>query len=141
MAQYSALITLTVVVLMLGCDQKKEQVGPADAKWVEVGENRTTLYVDPYNIYRKGDRVKMWHLKNHKTTQTSEVTGDFYLSSLSQREYDCVEERIRVLSFTLFSDNMGSGKVVYFDSSEGEWVPVEPESINQNSWKLACKKQ
>ena len=102
MAKYLALIT-AAAVLMLGCEQKTEQLGPVDAEWVEVGEKRTTFYVDPYNLYRKGDRVKMWQLHDHKTEQTSEVTNGSYLSSRSQVEYDSKEERKRLLSYTLFS--------------------------------------
>lgn len=135
------LISLTLAALLLGCEQKKGRVSPTDVEWVEVGESRTTFYVDPYNIYRKGERAKMWHLRDHKTTQTSDPTGEPYLSTRIQQEYDCGEVRTRILEVTNFSGHMGSGKITYTDSSESEWVSIEPGNTLQRSWKLACGKK
>jgi hypothetical protein len=46
-----------------------------------------------------------------------------------------------MLAFTWFFGNMGSGKVVYANSDEGKWEPVEPESIAEAMWKVACAKK
>jgi len=81
----------------------------------------------------------MWQLYDYKTIQT--VAGDSFLSSKGQTEFDCAEERIRVLVFMHFSGNMGSGEVVYYDSDEGKWEPVAPRSGYQRMWKVACDKQ
>jgi hypothetical protein len=99
----------------------------------------TTIYVDPDTIRRKGNMVKMWRLSDFKTIQPG--AGTPFLSSKSQSECDCVEERSRMLAFTWFFGNMGSGKVVYANSDEGKWEPVEPESIAEAMWKVACAKK
>lgn len=116
-------------------------IGPVYAEWVQIGisESGMTVYVDPDTIRRKGDLVKMWTLYDYKTIQTE--TGDPFLSSRGQHEYDCVEERVRVITFTTFSGNMGSGKAVFTKSDEGKWQPVPPRSIYQRQWKIACGKQ
>jgi surface-adhesin protein E len=116
-------------------------VRPLYAKWVSVGETQAdiTVYADPDTIRRKGDLVQMWQLSDFRTVQT--VGGDSYFSSKALNEYDCAEERTRVLAFTWFSDNMGSGHVVYSNSNERNWEPVAPHSINEALWEVACSKK
>jgi surface-adhesin protein E len=46
-----------------------------------------------------------------QTTQTTPSPP--YLSGTSHREFDCTEERVRLLALMVFSGNMGSGEVVY----------------------------
>jgi hypothetical protein len=115
--------------------------GPAYAEWVLLGttDEGMTMYADPDTIRRKGDRVKMWELFDFKTIQT--VAGDSFLSNKSQEEYDCAEERHRTLAYMWFSGNMGTGKVVYSNSNEGKWEAIEPESVGQHLWKVACAKE
>lgn len=113
---------------------------PAYAEWVEVGiTDEATVYADPDTIRRKGDLVKMWYLHDFKTTQT--VLKKSYLSSRSQDEYDCTEDRHRALASTSFSGNMGSGKVRSSYSIKGKWEPVPPGTMTQTLWKVACDKQ
>ena len=114
---------------------------PAYAEWVEIAATNygMTVYVDPDTIRHEGDLVKMWELFDHKTTQTIEV--GLFMSRKDQREYDCTKERYRVLTFTQFSGNMGSGKLGYSNSDEGKWSPVEPRSVGLTLWKYACGKK
>jgi hypothetical protein len=115
---------------------------PAYAEWELVSgddEAGLTVYVDRDTIRRKGNLVKMWQLYDYKTVQT--VAGDSLLSIQRQNEYDCTEERTRMLAFTWFSSNMGKGRVVYKTADEQQWEPVVPRSINRALWKVACSKQ
>ncbi|TMQ25021.1 MAG: hypothetical protein E6K65_17175 [Nitrospirae bacterium] len=98
-----------------------------------------TVYVDPDTIRRKGNLVTMWQLYDYKAIQT--VAGDSLLSIKRYNEYDCTEERTRMLAYTWFSGNMGSGKVVYSTPDEQQWEPVIPRSINRTLWKVACSKK
>jgi hypothetical protein len=116
--------------------------GPAHAEWVEVTSNHqgdVTVYANPDTIRRNGDLVKMWQLSDFTTVQT--VEGDSYLSSKAEREYNCAEERTRVLAFTWFSGNMGSGNMVYSNSNERNWEPVAAHSIDEALWEVACTKR
>ena len=116
--------------------------GPAYAEWVSIGANNQrgrTVYTDPDTIRLKGDVVTMWSLTDYNTMQRMGRT--LYLSYKVQTEYDCAEERIRKLASTFFSGNMGSGDVVYSITKEGKWQQVEPGSLGQSEWDVACDKE
>lgn len=121
--------------------------GPAFAEWVAVGGDEQlglTIYINPDTMSRNGNQVTMWILYDFKTLQTKEA-GYSFLSAKVQREYDCAKERTRLLAITNYSDKMGSGKVVFNSNfDEQKWVPVaplEPGTIAEDLWKLACGKQ
>ena len=116
--------------------------GPAYAEWVKVSDSNEagkTVYVDPTTIRRNSNLVKMWQFYDYKTVQT--VGGIGFLTAEEQWEFDCAEERSRVLALKEFSGNMGSGTVVYTNSEVGKWQPVAPSSIGQLLWKFACGKK
>jgi surface-adhesin protein E len=116
--------------------------GPAYAEWVSIGasnQRERTVYTDPDTIRLKGDVVTMWSLNDYTTIQTMGSTS--YLSSKVHTEYDCAEERIRTLASMFFSGNMGSGDVVYSISKEGKWQLLEPGSLGQSEWEVACDKE
>ena len=116
----------------------------ACAEWTGAGATfKSILYVDLATIRRNGNFVKMWELGDCKAEQTSRSRArESYLSEKSQSEYDCDEERVRLLGFSWFDGKMGSGNVVYTDSDTGDkWRPVQPGSIGEALWKIACGKQ
>ena len=98
-----------------------------------------TVYVDPTTIRRNSNLVKMWQFYDFKTVQT--VGSIRFLTAKEQWEFDCAEERSRVVARKEFSGNMGSGTMVSTNSQVGKWVPVIPGSIGQTVWKVACEKQ
>jgi len=115
--------------------------GPAYAEWVKVSDSDEagkTIYVDPATIRRNSNLVKMRQFYDYKTVQT--VGGIGFLTAEEQWEFDCAEERSRVLALKEFSGNMKSGTVVYTNSQVGKWVPVVPGSVGQTVWKVACSK-
>ena len=112
----------------------------ARAEWTDVGESdRFITYVDSATIRRNGNFVKMWDLMDYKTMQT--VADVSFLSSKTQQEYDCKEERSRLLAFSWFSGQMGNGNVVLSDSEPDKWKPIQPESFGEIKWKIACGKK
>jgi len=116
--------------------------GSAYAEWVKVSDSDEagkTVYVDPATIRRNSNLVKMWQFSDYKTVQT--VGGIRFLTAEEQWEFDCAEERSRVLALKEFSGNKGSGTVVYTNSQEGKWAPVRPGSMDQTVWKIACGKE
>jgi hypothetical protein len=115
---------------------------PAYAEWVKLSdsdETGKTVYVDPTTIRRNSNLVKMWQFYDYKTVQT--VGGIRFLTAKEQWEFDCAEERSRVLALKEFSGNMGSGTVVDTNSQVGKWEPVMPGSMSQTVWKIACGKK
>ena len=115
---------------------------PAYAEWVLAsGDDEAGLkvYVDTATLRRNGNLAKMWQLYDYKTVQT--VAGDSLMSMKRFNEYDCTEERTRMLGYTWFSGNMGNGNVVYSTTEQLPWEPVAPRTINRTLWKVACEKK
>lgn len=124
-----------IILVVLTCE-------PVYAEWMPVSEIErlaTTVFVDPDTIFRKGEVVKLWVLYDSKTAQFGR--GGPLLSTRAESEFDCIEERSRILALTDFSGNEGSGKVVYSNSDEQKWEPVIPGSVSQTLWKVACDKK
>lgn len=115
----------------------KSQTGTYQAGWVKVSENDAATYYADLSTIRKNDNMaKMWLMFDLKTAKNP--LGEPYMSSKLQVEYDCKEFQLRILYFTLFSDNMGSGKVVHDSSNPENWQPVQPGSMDNSMWKIAC---
>jgi hypothetical protein len=109
--------------------------------WVIVGADKTdTQYVNPSTIRRKGNMVKMWDLIDLKKAKVVDKLIKPYMSMKHQFEYDCEEERMRVLSSSLHSGNMGKGNVVFSDSEPDQWRSIPPDSRGENMWSVACGK-
>jgi surface-adhesin protein E len=119
--------------------------GLAYAKWVAVERNNQlagsmTVYVDPDTIHRKGDLVMMWQLIDFKTMQGGRSPSRFS-SMKMQKQFDCVEARVRLLRVRVFWGNMGTGDPTEAYVEKGNWVLVEPDSVDQALWEVACNKQ
>ena len=114
--------------------------GSAAAGWIAVGSSEpSTLYADLTTIRKAGDVVKMSDLLNFKTAQVTQWYR--YLSSLTTSEYDCKNERARMLYFSWHSEQMGGGQIVHMDLDPGEWEPIPPRSGVETLWKIACGKR
>lgn len=114
----------------------------SETKWVTlVDTDEFTGYTDPATIRKSSNMVMMWSLYDFKTTQVG-ASGERFLSLKTQHEFDCKDERNRMLYFTQHSGQMGDGKVVYTYNGEppDKWTPVAPGSIAETLWKLACGK-
>jgi hypothetical protein len=96
-----------------------------------------TLFVDYTTIRKEGDIAKMLSLVDFKVVEKDEV--DLY-SSRAQNEYDCKEKKIRQLYYSLYSDSMGKGKMEHANSEHLNWLPVQPRSMEEAMWKVACSK-
>lgn len=114
----------------------------AMAEWTVVKWNHEdgglTLYVDYTTIHKKGDRVRMLSLADFEVVEKNEV--DLF-SSRAQNEYDCKEKKIRQLFYSLYSGSMGKGKMEHSNSEHLKWIPIQPESMEEAMWTVACGKK
>jgi predicted ribosomally synthesized peptide with SipW-like signal peptide len=113
------------------------------AAWTAVGKSESsedfTVYVNKSSIHKKGNLVKMWSMFNFKSPRE---TNEYRYSSYKQLvEYDCNEGQSRMIGYSLHSKNMGMGGAVYKNSKTGNWVAVEPNSVAESLWKIACSKE
>ena len=125
---------------------------PAYAEWVAVEKDylspgRQTVYVEPDTIRREGNLVTLWQLIDFKWMQGNQGMGrlgfgpDRFFSTKTRKQFDCAEKRLRLLAFTEFSHHMGTGISSNGYVDKDHWLPVEPESISQALWEIACGKE
>jgi hypothetical protein len=113
----------------------------AAAEWVKVSGNETmTNYADPATIRKTGNVVKMWQLYDYQTARAPDGIKP-YRSIRAQSDYDCKDERTRLLSGFFHSGNMAVGEIVYTGSDPGAWAPVPAGSGTEKMWKIACGKR
>ena len=114
--------------------------GAASAEWMYAGETEHhTFYVDRATIRKNGNFVKMWSLVDYKKAEV--FGGKAFLSRRTQEEFECKEEKMRLLAITTFSGQMLSGTVNYTDNKTEEWMAVPPGSGAEALWKIACGKE
>ncbi len=111
------------------------------AEWTPLGESDKkggyTVYADLASIRKASNRVKMWILLDYKNEQ--KAAGVNFLSEKIRREFDCEEEQMRTLAFSLFSWNMEKGDLIRSYSQPQRWEKIQPGSIDEIEWKQACK--
>lgn len=115
--------------------------GSAVAGWVIVASSdHENVYANPATIRKVGNRVNMWTMRDYKTPEVTE-NGKRSMSSKTRNEYDCKEERSRILALYMYTENMGRGEVVYLLNFTDEWVAIPPDSLMESMWEFACKKR
>ncbi|MBI3355211.1 MAG: hypothetical protein HY038_00270 [Nitrospirae bacterium] len=126
--------------------------GPVYAEWVALEKQYQspglqTVYFDPDTIRREGHLVTIWQLTDYKSMQGNVGLGRFlldpsrFLSTMTHKQFDCAEKRLRLLAYMEFLSHMGTGRRNDGYVDKENWLPVEPESINQALWELACGDQ
>jgi len=133
---FSGLISLTTLLVLSS--------GPAYAEWVAVEKEflrpgQQTVYTDPNILQREGNLVTMWQLIDFEWMQGGQSPTRF-MSTETTKQFDCAVPRFRLLAFSVFSDRMGAG--IRHDGlvDKDNWLSIEPESINQALWEVACAK-
>ena len=115
---------------------------PANAEWVAVEKTKElaglmTVYVDPDTMHREGNLVSVRQLLDYKTMQGGR-SPDRYSSRVIHTQFDCVNQRRRLLAVTDYWGNMGTGDPTGVAIGGGDWVSVKAESADHAVWELAC---
>jgi hypothetical protein len=107
--------------------------GSAWAEWVELNETEdTTFFYDPDTIRKDGNMRRVWRLQNLKQLNENGV-----MSRRIRVEYDCKQERFRILDLTSHSEPMARGTIVFNDVS-GEWTGIPPRTGAAIMLNLVC---
>lgn len=108
---------------------------PAWAEWVKVAASDTsTFYIDPASIRKNGNLRKVWGITDLK--QRDSVDGE--MSRRSRGEYDCKEERYRILAFSFHSEPMARGETLRSKDDVGTWHAIPPDSVSADILKIVC---
>lgn len=107
---------------------------PAWADWVKLGEvDNLTHYIDFTTIRKNGPLRRVWTLDD---LDGGTLNGK--MSNLLLREYDCKEERHRILSLAAFSEPMAKGKRLFLDEEPSKWSYIPPNSYSASIIKIVC---
>lgn len=109
---------------------------PAWAEWQKVAESdRAVTYLDPATIRKNGDIRKVWQIQDLKKREK-----DGTKSRRSFNEYDCKEQRKRLLSFSAHSERMAAGNTLFSNSEPEDWIPVPPSTSAEAALEIVCAK-
>ena len=118
---------------------------PVYAEWVAVEKDYLmpglqTVYIDPNTIHREGNLVTMWQLIDFTAMQGNPRGPTRFLSTMTHKQFDCAEQRVRLLASTEFSHPMGTGRRAEELVNKDHWLSIDLESISQALWEVACNK-
>jgi hypothetical protein len=116
---------------------------PASAEWAALEKDYLmpglqTVYVDRDTMRREGNLVTMRQLIDFRWMQGNARGPTRFMSTETHKQFDCPGKRLRLLAFTEFSHGMGTGIAAGGYVDKGNWLSVEPDSINQALWEVAC---
>lgn len=118
-----------LIILMLAA-------GSAWAEWVKVTEtNALHGYIDPTTIRKNGNYRKVWEIQNQKVRDENGIKSRRF-----RAEYNCGNERMRLLSASLHSGNMAEGMIIYSFETPSEWMNVPPSTPGETVMKTVCGK-
>ncbi|MDK2743037.1 MAG: hypothetical protein H8K03_17205 [Nitrospira sp.] len=97
-----------------------------------------TVYVDSANLQRDGNLMTIWQLIDYKWMQGNYVGTPRFLSTTARKQFDCVNRRVRSLSFVEHYGHMATGTAMSGYISNDQWQPIESQTLNQALWEIAC---
>ena len=109
--------------------------GSASADWMLVLTTKTeTYYMDPSTVVKEGNLRRIWVIRNKNQRDKKGI-----ISFRSKEEYDCANDRLRVLAFSSHSEPMAEGNTITDLSSHVEnWREIPPRTVNDFLLKTVC---
>lgn len=111
--------------------------GSASAEWVRVDEtDELYSYFDPTTIRKDGNLRKVWQIQDLKQRGKA---GE--LSRRYRAEYDCKNDRYRLLSSSFHPQPMASGMSLFQSTEEDtKWTDFPPKTVGETVLKIICAK-
>lgn len=111
--------------------------GSAWAEWVKVGSAPSaTYYIDMQTVQIKGQLRSIWELTNF-----DQRLKDGALSHKHLVEYDCENQKVRLLEFNSFAQQFGAGDLVNSSRpTASSWLATPANSPRGAKIKLVCDK-
>jgi len=132
LARFILILTATA---LLGASQFVWAQSQAAAGWVRLVEtDEVFFYYDPATIRVNGHLRRVWEIQDLKQRNPAGEMSRRFLS-----EYDCREERHRLLSFSTHSEPMAGGRILLIHGSPSEWNHIPPYSPALRMFKIVCK--
>jgi hypothetical protein len=119
---------------------------PVATEWITVKDTTPTgdgfvTYAAPSTIRKTSTTVRMWSMIDSKVIQGAALDRP-HLSWIDEWEYDCQGKTLRPIGFKEYSGKMGSGENVFSITTPGsQWITLNPGSVSETLWKMACGKE
>jgi len=106
----------------------------AQAEWSHLTSGPSAdVYIDYSAIKKTRHGVRVWILTDYSRSTTRS------LSSVHLDEYDCNEERFRILSSRGYAGHKATGAIVSSEESLGEWIYIAPRTLADIQLQAVCK--
>ncbi len=92
------------------------------------------FYIASQSVKKDGNRRIVWELLNHP-----EGSRDSYKSAKVQNEYDCSNNRFRLLYVTIHSEHFAKGTTQLMVSSPQKWNNIAKGTIGEITKDFVCK--
>lgn len=110
--------------------------GFSHAEWAPVTtsvDGTSKYFIESTSIRKSGNFLRAWGMTDY------ERRNEFgNLSHKTYFEIDCTDRRIRSISATFFTENMGGGNAKSYNPDKIEWVYASPDSINDYIIRYVC---
>ena len=105
-------------------------------EWTRVGNSEDkdiTIYIDKSTIKRVGGYIRVWSLWDMQKPNNK------MLSMMSLEEYDCSNEKKRVIQLAGYTGRMAGGNSVGTQQGDNNWSFVAPGTVGTNIHNEVCK--
>lgn len=109
----------------------------AFAEWTKVTESdEANFYIDLSTLRQDGSFRKVW------TVQDSKSLKELSVKSLRMYyEYDCKEERVKILAISTHSESMLGGEILFTGGADPSgWRAIPPATALETMLKTVCAK-
>lgn len=106
----------------------------AEWKAIAISSVNAKVYYDPSSIKQHSDNKRLWILVDLPSIQANNAK-----SQKEYREYDCKQERMKILQINYFSELKGEGISVEVDTDEWAWRYIMPNTIDLMILNRICK--
>lgn len=112
---------------------------PVSAEWKQVAEgaDEAMLFVDFGTFRKDGSIVRFWQLTNFSKPKRS--FGKDVFSLRARVEFDCKQERQKLISISLFSEFFAKGEVITSDDTGTNWSDIPPDTVASTVFQSVCK--
>lgn len=107
---------------------------PAMAEWTIFSKtDNSDIYIEPLSLKKLEDLRRVWVMEDRRT-----IVPKSHLSSRSLHEYDCKEERVRVIQREYFSERMLSGTPLPSPVNPNAWLYAAPSTVAAQILNFVC---
>ena len=107
---------------------------PATAEWEETAHTADAdWHIDVSTVRRVGDLRNVWLIREPRY---GEISRRYF------HQYDCSEQKLRVLSFSVHAKQMGAGRTLFKNDEPREWryISSNRDSVAARIFKIVCSK-